>query len=276
VNVTDGDTIKIRVAGKVDIVRLIGIDAPETGSGRTTVECFGREATNYLRTLLTGKTVRLATDPSQDERDRYDRLLAYVWLDDGTFVNEVLVADGYAHEYTYDAPYKYRDRFRAAEVEARSGERGLWASSACAATAPPSVGGAPVAPPAPAPAVGLVGQVAPTSVPNVGVSDVVIARIDYDGDVPDVESDEHVVITNNGQAPVGLAGWRLNAGNPGQDFVFLDVTIAPGESCHIYTNQAGTESCNFSFRSGKAIWNNKGDCGRLFDASGAEVSTFCY
>jgi hypothetical protein len=105
---------------------------------------------------------------------------------------------------------------------------------------------------------------------------VIISHIFYDGAVPRVESDEYAEIKNVGGTPVNLAGWRLNAGDPGQDFVFPGFILQPGQSCRVYTNEHHPETCGFSFGSGKAIWNNKGDCGYLYDATGALVSERCY
>jgi hypothetical protein len=68
----------------------------------------------------------------------------------------------------------------------------------------------------------------------------------------------------------------LNADDTGQDFFFSDFVLQPGQSCRIYTNEHHPESGGFSFGSGKALWANSGECGHLFDASGAEVSTYCY
>jgi len=129
--VIDGDTLVVDLGEARETVRLIGIDAPETGDGRTQLECFGREAREEARRLLSGRQVRLATDPSQDTRDRYDRLLAYVWLEDGTFVNLAMVETGYAFEYTYDLPYRYQPELRAAGEHAMASGAGLWAPGAC-------------------------------------------------------------------------------------------------------------------------------------------------
>jgi len=127
--VVDGDTIKL---ANGDTVRLIGIDTPETVDPRKPVQCFGEEASARTRELLDGEHVYLEYDPTQGRVDRYGRTLAYVWTTDGSLVNEQLVAEGYAHEYTYEIPYKYRDEFNAAEASARDNERGLWAAGACA------------------------------------------------------------------------------------------------------------------------------------------------
>lgn len=123
--VIDGDTI-VLTDGRT--LRYIGIDAPETGGGRTAVECFSAESTARNRQLVEGKRVRLERDVS--ETDRYDRILRYVYLGD-VFVNEVLVRDGYATAYAYPPDVKYQETFRAAETAARSTGRGLW-GTACA------------------------------------------------------------------------------------------------------------------------------------------------
>jgi endonuclease YncB( thermonuclease family) len=130
--VVDGDTIKVRQGdGRVETVPLIGIDTPEVADPRTPVQCFGREASARAKEILANKRVRLEQDPSQDSRDQYGRLLAYVWLEDGTLFNKQLIEEGYVHEYTYRTPYKYQAEFRAAEERARQEELGLWSPDTC-------------------------------------------------------------------------------------------------------------------------------------------------
>ena len=132
IEVFDGDTISVDRNGVVEKVRFIGIDTPETKDPRKPVQCFGKEASNYTHQLLDGKRVRLEIDTTQGERDRYDRILAYVRREDGLFVNQQLVAEGYAHEYTYQGnPYTYQADFRAAEQAAREQQKGLWSPNSC-------------------------------------------------------------------------------------------------------------------------------------------------
>lgn len=100
VHVVGGDTLDVDRAGTVERVRLIGIDMPETVKPNTLVECFGRQAPAYAKQLLDGQAVSIEAYPSQDTRDRYGRLLAYIWLDDGRLANLELVAGGYAYEST--------------------------------------------------------------------------------------------------------------------------------------------------------------------------------
>lgn len=132
VRVIDGDTIDVSIDGKTERVRLIGIDTPETVDPRKPVQCFGKEASTKLHALLTGKMVNLEDDPSQDARDKYGRMLAYVFLADGTHINLLMIQRGYANEYTYRVPYKYQSTFKAAALAAKQAKVGLWADEACA------------------------------------------------------------------------------------------------------------------------------------------------
>lgn len=147
VKVVDGDTIAILMNGKSVTLRLIGIDTPETVDPRKPVQCFGKAASDKAKELLAGKTVRLEFDTSQGMLDKYGRTLAYVFLSDpstsfnkaqdkslgasGTFFNEYMISAGYAHEYTYNLPYKYQKEFKAAEKTAREEKKGLWADDTC-------------------------------------------------------------------------------------------------------------------------------------------------
>ncbi len=123
--VIDGDTIEIESGISV---RLVGIDTPETVDPRRPVGCFGKEASNETKSLLTNKVVILQKDIS--DIDKYSRLLRYVYLplENGQmlFVNDYLVREGYAKVYTYSPDVKFNEQFLEAEREARSNLRGLW------------------------------------------------------------------------------------------------------------------------------------------------------
>lgn len=119
--VIDGDTIVLENGEKI---RYIGMDTPETKHPSKPVEYYGKEATEANRRLVENKTVRLEFDAQ--ERDRYGRLLAYVYVDT-TFVNAELVKQGYAKVSTYPPNVKYQDVFLKLEREAREEGRGLWA-----------------------------------------------------------------------------------------------------------------------------------------------------
>ena len=129
-SVTDGDTIRIDYHGENTPLRLIGIDTPETVDERTIVQCFGQEASDYLKAKLTGKKVSIEADPTQSDRDKYDRLLRYIYLD-GEDVGLDIIANGYGHEYTYDIPYQKQAEYKSAEKDAEQHNLGLWAPTAC-------------------------------------------------------------------------------------------------------------------------------------------------
>jgi endonuclease YncB( thermonuclease family) len=123
--VDDGDTIKVEQDGNNETVRLIGIDTPETKDPRKPVQCFGEAASRQTKAWLLGKAVRLEPDPLGDNRDKYNRLLRYVYLPDGTLINAQLIEQGYAFAYTI-FPFEKLDQFRKLEAQARSDNRGLW------------------------------------------------------------------------------------------------------------------------------------------------------
>lgn len=131
VRAVDGDTIVVHINGVDEKIRLIGVDTPESVDPRKPVQCFGKEASQFTASLLDHKNVRLEIDTAQGERDKYQRLLRYVFLEDGTLLNKKIIADGYGHEYTYKIPYQHQQEFKAAQNEARIQKRGLWADGAC-------------------------------------------------------------------------------------------------------------------------------------------------
>ncbi len=125
-SVTDGDTIKVTYGGTEDRVRLIGIDTPETHGKAGLRECYGEQASQRLKELLpAGTAVTLKTDV--EPRDRYDRLLAYVYRDsDGLFINLSQVSAGYAAAFAYPPNTRYVADFATAASSAKQRDLGLW------------------------------------------------------------------------------------------------------------------------------------------------------
>lgn len=125
VEVVDGDTIKL---ANGQIVRFIGIDTPETKDPRRPVGCFGKQASNKTKELLTGKEIVLQKDVS--DTDKYKRLLRYIYLplEDGQvlFINDYLVREGYAKVLTYPPDVKFNEQFLEAQIQAREAKKGLW------------------------------------------------------------------------------------------------------------------------------------------------------
>jgi len=119
----DGDTIQVRIGDRLEKVRYIGMNAPEVHHPRKGEEPGGREASEVNRQLVGGQQVRLELDVQ--ERDRYGRLLAYVWVGD-TMVNAELVRRGYAQVMTIPPNVRYQQMFLKLQREAREAGRGLW------------------------------------------------------------------------------------------------------------------------------------------------------
>ena len=133
VKVVDGDTIEVKIAGKLEEIRLVGINTPETVKRNWPIECYGPEASKRAKELMpVGTTVTLTSDSASGDRDKYHRLLRYITLPDGSDYGLGTVASGYAHEYDYKGQrYSKRKEYQTAQAEARSQHRGLWDPAGC-------------------------------------------------------------------------------------------------------------------------------------------------
>jgi micrococcal nuclease len=136
VKVVDGDTLDIDIPDlsadggrnyNHTRIRLLGIDTPETKDPRTGPMYFGKEASDFATKLAFGKQVTIFLDKDRNPRDKYHRLLAYIQLPDGTFLNEILLSEGYAYA---DLRFKHGlyNKYKQLESVARSQKKGLWAS----------------------------------------------------------------------------------------------------------------------------------------------------
>ncbi len=125
----DGDTIAVDMNGTIETVRFIGVDTPETHRPSTPVQCYGPEAAIHTKEVVSkfGK-VRLQADPLDTNRDRYGRLLRYVYLPDGTLLDEQIIQQGYGFAYL-SFPFSKKDQFAADQQTAQTAKLGLW--SAC-------------------------------------------------------------------------------------------------------------------------------------------------
>jgi micrococcal nuclease len=123
--VVDGDTVHVDLGGTDETVRYIGIDTPESVKPDTPVQCYAEQASAANARLVRGQDVRLRFDA--ERRDRYGRLLAYVFRsDDGTFVNEQLIRDGDARPLRVAPNIRYAARFATLAAAAKQADRGLW------------------------------------------------------------------------------------------------------------------------------------------------------
>jgi micrococcal nuclease len=128
VKVVDGDTIDIDIPDskyKTTRIRLIGVDTPETKKPNAPVMYYGPEAYEYTRSHTLGKQVTVFLDTVTQTRDRYGRLLAYIKLPDGAFLNEMLISEGYGYAYT---PFKhsFSNKYQQLQSQAKAAKRGLW------------------------------------------------------------------------------------------------------------------------------------------------------
>lgn len=121
----DGDTIVIDMNGSPEKVRFIGVDTPETKDPRKPVQCYGHEASKFTKNLISNSSVRLEADPTNTNRDRYSRLLRYVYTSDGTLVNAELIKQGYGFAYT-GFPFQKKSEFITYQASAQKDGLGLW------------------------------------------------------------------------------------------------------------------------------------------------------
>lgn len=231
VNIVDGDTIDVVIEDEQYRVRYIGMDTPERG------KTFYDEATEANATLVAGREVILVKDVS--ETDRYGRLLRYVYLPNGTFVNASLVRNGYAQATTFPPDVAHADEFAALEQQAREEGTGLWGSAPAQPTA--------------------------TAAPATG-DGVVIVDVNKQA--------EYVDIRNTSGAEQGLDGWRLVSERGDQECA-LSGALGAGQTLRVWamTSDAGQGGFNCGF--GSNIWSNsESDPAVLYDDAGVVVDRY--
>lgn len=195
--IVDGDTLDVRLgSGKSERVRVIGIDTPERGA------CFFSEASGRTSSLALGKRVTLRGDPTQDTRDRYGRLLAYVDVNGSLDLGLRLVREGYAAVYVFRNPFRRLSAYQAAAGAAKTSKAGVWTSCAVAGTTT-----APTPPPPP-----VLPVVPPTPPPSSA------CHPNYSKCLPIVSDLDCADIRAMGKAPVQVLGadpYRLDGDNDG-------------------------------------------------------------
>ncbi len=121
----DGDTIAVKMNGHTESIRMIGVDTPETHKPNTPVQCYGPAASAYTKSLIGNQRVRLEADPTNQNRDRYGRLLRYVYLPDNRLIEKELILNGYGFAYT-SFPFTKKTEFVSYEQQAKAANKGLW------------------------------------------------------------------------------------------------------------------------------------------------------
>lgn len=125
-NFVDGDTVVVDMDGTDETIRFIGVDTPETHKPNTPVQCYGPLAASYTKQRIGSSRIRLVSDRLTTNRDRYNRLLRYVMLEDGTTLNKELIEKGYG--FAYDFPFARNQEFHDSMNAARKSNAGLWGS----------------------------------------------------------------------------------------------------------------------------------------------------
>lgn len=119
--VLDGDSVAANVRGKREQIRFIGIDAPELSQ-----KPWGRRSKKFLEDLVSGSGWQARIEYDVEKRDKYDRILAYLWSRNNKLINEEMLINGYAVLFTFPPNVKHADRLRSAQVIARENKRGIW------------------------------------------------------------------------------------------------------------------------------------------------------
>ena len=236
-HVTDGDTFDVRIDGRTDTVRIIGVNAPERG------ECLADDAGRWLRDRIDGETVVLVRVES--DRDQFDRLLRYVEVG-GVDVGEELVEAGLAVARRFPPDTARADRLDAAQARAESAGVGMWDDEACG----PAAGGS-------------------TSLRITAI------RFDATGNDNDNLNDEWVQVSNQGSAAVPMAGWQLKDESASHRYGFpAGFSLDAGAMVTVRTG-CGTDTASDLYwcNSGSAVWNNSGDTAFLLDPSGNVVDS---
>ncbi len=237
VDVQDGDSILVEIAGTEERVRLIGINAPEHD------ECFGPEAAAGLRELLDNVAVQVVTDV--EARDQYGRLLGYVFLD-GTLINEEVASRGWVLARAFEPNTALQDRIDFAARDAQDNQRGMWSPETCA-----SPSGTAVA--------------------------ITRIEANPPGPDEENLNGEWVVIENTGTTDLDISGWILRDASSVHRYRFPTSTVLPsGTDLIVYTG-CGEDAAGLRYWCADGpVWGNGGDSALLLDSSGRTAATYEY
>lgn len=257
--VVDGDTVEVSNNGLTDKVRIIGVDTPETKDPNKPVMAYGPEASAYTKSRLEGQQVYIV--PGTEQRDRYGRLLAYIYMSDLKFFNAELAAQGFARAMTIKPNNVHANLLIALVKGAKSAKTGLWSGpDPWDGDDGIDVEGHPVA--VEGDSVG--GSQQPITGGQTG--NVVIDSLDLSGEV--------VVVHNMDSKDIDLTGWKLVSTEGNQTYNFpTGFVLGTGESVKIVSGRNATNNPpNQLLWTTSYIWNNAGDTAVLYDANGQELS----
>jgi micrococcal nuclease len=257
VRVVDGDTIKVTFNNREETLRLLLVDTPETVHPNKPVQPFGEDASNFAKEILNGKDVGLEIDVS--ERDKYGRLLVYLWVN-GKMFNEMLLEKGLARvAYIYEPNVKYVDQFRAIQRKAQEEGLGIWSIENYVQEdgfQDEDV------------SVNKEDKDSTQEKQNNGSQNnngVYIAKVDL--------SNEYFTLTNNSDTDITLTGWKMVSIEGNQTYYFPDGFVLKAKTdVTVWSGKDAKDNPPSDLKwTGKNIWNNKGDDGVLFDNQGNEV-----
>lgn len=252
--VVDGDTAYVRFPNRtVEKVRFLGVDTPETEVSRnkpneydhiTDLTClteWGLKAREFTKKAIEGKDVYLVFDPISPRRGYYGRLLAYVYLLNGTDFTEELVRLGYARVYV-EGTFVKKDEYLRVQGSAMKLRAGLW-----------------------------------SCMPQTVSRTVVILNVVYDapGDDSKNLNGEYVVLKNIGSEPVDLSGWKV-ADEDGNQYTFSHVILQPGSVLRLHSGSGVNNSTDVYWGSKVPVWNNSGDTAYLYDKNGNLVDSYSW
>lgn len=260
--IIDGDTIDVVIGGNVYRVRLLGVDCPETTvehnkpyeydsiTNLTYMTEWGLKAKEFAETVLDHKTVYVEFDELAGLKGYYGRYLAYVYLENGSDFNAMLLKNGLARVYT-EGTFKKEREYVQYENSAKTNKIGLWNYSS---TATPT-----------------------TTVTTTTSSSVRIDYINYDapGNDRNNPNGEYVVIKNCGSNSVNMKGWKLKD-KAGHTYTFPSITLKPGDTVYIYSGTGTDHDHVLYWGKDIPIWNNDGDTAYLYDPNGKLVDTYTY
>ncbi len=229
--IIDGDTIEI--AGK-EKVRLLGIDTPEKG------QYYYQEAKDRLTELIGGKEIIL--EPDQTNKDKYDRLLRYVYVNRTDLVNIVLVREGLATVYIIPPDNAYEEDLLKAEAAAREQNLGIWQYE---------------------------------GIPDVFCIGIFYMRYNAMGDDKDNLNDEYVEFRNKCEYPIGMTGWEVMDAS-GHKYVFPEFTVQGKAKFRLRTGTGRDDDSNLYWNSKRPIWNNAGDTITMKNTKGQTMLNYSY
>jgi endonuclease YncB( thermonuclease family) len=242
--VIDGDSLEVILDGELYELRYIGIDAPEMGAP------YSREATDGNRQLVESQIVELEKDVS--EADQYGRLLRYVYLQDGTFVNAELIRLGLAAAIAYPPDIKYQDVIASKEQEAKKNGNGIWA------------------PPTPSATI-----VSSDATINIQV-DPACSQFNAPGNDNENKNEEYVCLVNDGSETIDMAAWSMHD-QYGWTYQFTAYSFEAGSKVKIRTGcGSDTQQDLYWCKDETAVWNNDGDCVYLLNPEGQVITEYCY